>query len=190
MRQALLGVAFCALALPITALDAQDEVSDPLQTQVLDRFEPLVGKWYFDFDSIPKESRDAQRKDGLEESWIAIDWGTDRQWMTFTDSRQTNGVVRLVGQGLIAFSPMSQEVIFTEHGARGATVTGNLEAKHEGLFIRDIAVARTDRTWRQIDQWQLSTDGSCMTWSSSYFRQGEQRNSSPFRYCKRTSQQD
>ncbi len=176
------SLALSVMACPISA---QDQAPEPLQTQVLDRFEPLIGEWFFDFDSIPKEAREAQKSGGLELSWLKMGWGTDRQWMSFEDLRQTKGEVRVVGEGLIAFSPMHQKVVFTEHGARGAMVTGTLSARGEGVFVRDITVARADRTWRQVDEWRLSADGRCMVWNTVYHRRGEQQAAPPFQYCKK-----
>lgn len=165
---------------PIAA--AQDP--DPLQTDILSDFEMIEGEWHMDYEQLSEEARAAQTGRGVSGNHITFTYGTDRQWMEFGDFQTLNGSVRHTGSGLIAFSPRDQHVTFLEHGARGASVTGTLKKVSDRVFERSITVARTDRSWRQVDRWEFDSDGTCFTWTSRFARNGETSDGSPRRWCR------
>jgi hypothetical protein len=169
---------------PIAA--AQD--LDPLQTDVLSSFEMLEGEWHMDYSQLPEDARAAQAEQGVSGNHVTFAYGTDRQWMEFGDYQTLNGTVRHTGAGLIAFSPQDQHVTFLEHGARGASVMGTLEMVSESVFERSIVVARTDRSWRQVDRWEFDADGACFTWTSRFARNGATSDGEPRRWCRAVSE--
>lgn len=173
-----------ALLLAGTALQAQDGASDPLQTRVLDGYAMLEGEWVLEEASLTPEMRQGRAEQGVEASGIAFAFGTDRQWMEFHDWRQQAGGRRATGIGLLAFSPREQQVIFTEHGARGAAVHGTLERTGDLSFLRSISVSRTDTAWRQRDTWTFDADGRCFGWQTTYSRNGSETHAPETRYCR------
>lgn len=173
-----------ALLLSATGLHAQDAEPDPLQTRVLDEYAMLEGEWVLDQANLTGEMREAQASQGILASGITFTYGTDRQWMAFDDWRELAGGRKATGIGLLAFSPREQQVIFTEHGARGAAVHGTLEKTGERTFLRSISVSRTDTAWRQRDEWTFDADGRCFEWQAAYSRNGEDRAGPATRYCR------
>jgi len=179
------GLAFAVVAFAACGANAQQAAEpDPLQTRVLDEYAMLEGKWELDPESLPEEQSKARAEQGIERSGVSFAFGTDRQWMEFHDWRQQAGELRATGIGLVAFSPREQQVIFTEHGARGAAVHGTIAKRGEREFVRDISVSRTDTAWRQQDVWVFDADGRCFSWTSQFKRNGAGNASPPVRYCR------
>ena len=161
---------------------AQD--GDPLQTRVLDDYSVLEGKWTLQSKSLTEDVLESRESRGIVESFVTFEPGTDNQWMVFGDYQLRDTGLRHTGAGLIAFNPQTQTVTFLEHGARGASVMGTLDFDGDRTFTRKITVARTDRSWHQTDVWTLDADQACLTWTSSYSRNGEISESPSVRYCR------
>ncbi len=178
-----IGLVFAALA--YTPLHAQDDTAvDPLQTRTLDAYSALEGNWEMDPTGLSADIQSMREEQGISRNWVSFSFGTDRQWIEFGDWREQKGIFRKTGAGLIAFSPREQQVIFTEHGARGAAVHGTLKKADDGSFVRDISVSRTDTAWRQVDRWVMADNGRCFSWTTEFFRNGEGLQDSTSRYCR------
>jgi hypothetical protein len=177
---ALLGLAGTAQA------QQNGEAVDPLQTEELEAYAVLIGRWHPDPDSLSDGVRQWREENGISDNWIEFGWGSERQWMRFGDWQRRNGEDRHAGAGLVAYDPARLTVMFTEHSIRGASVVGTLERVSPTEIVRDIVVTRTDTRWRQIDRWVWTAeeDEACFEWTATYIN-AQGRNEGPAnRWCR------
>ncbi len=182
----LVGAASALAIMPVSA-QAQEQEIDPLQTEILDEYQILTGRWYPDPATLPEAERKWRTENNVTDNWIEFSWGSDRQWMVFGDWQIKDGKTRHSGAGLVAYDPSGHRVLFTEHGIRGASVLGTLSKPKENEIVRDIVVTRTDKSWRQIDRWTWDTeDANCFNWSATYITGDEQSVGVPKKWCRKT----
>lgn len=175
----LLSAATSTLAQP------NDNASDPLQTDQLEGYAILIGKWHPNPASLSKGFKQWRKDNDISDNWIEFAWGSDHQWMLFGDWQRKAGKDRHTGAGLIAYDPAGLRIAFTEHGIRGAMVSGSLERVSPTEIIRDIVVSRTDRSWRQIDRWVWSSDNKdCFDWMTTFINAEGRNESESNRWCR------
>lgn len=175
----LFGVAMSTLA------QQNDDKPDPLQTDKLEEFAILIGKWHPDPNSLSGGFKQWRKDNGITDNWIEFAWGSDHQWMLFGDWQRKANKDRHTGAGLIAYDPAGYRIVFTEHGIRGAMVAGTLERVSPTEIVRDIVVTRTDTSWRQVDRWVWSVDtNDCFDWTTTYINAQGQNTGETNRWCR------
>lgn len=174
------------LGATVGALAQQNgDAPEPLQTDNLEEFEILIGKWHPDPTSLSKGFKQWRNDNGITDNWIEFGWGSDHQWMLFGDWQRKADKDRHTGAGLIAYDPAEYRIVFTEHGIRGAMVAGTLERVSPTEIVRDIVVTRTDTSWRQIDRWVWSSNNNdCFDWTTTNINAQGRNAGESNRWCR------
>lgn len=187
LRGLCLAIALFSAPVAAKAQEA-DANADPLQTDILQSYEVLIGTWRPDPTSLPDALRRWRTENNISENWVEFSWGADRQWIRFGDWQRKAGADRHAGEGLVAYDPAGHRVMFTEHSIRGAAIVGTLERISPTEIVRDIVISRTDGDWRQIDRWVwIAGDQTCFDWSITYVNRSTRNEQPPTRWCRMTA---